>query len=159
ALCAARDEDTGVVLLGDFVDGAVDIIHADLAEIAVDLDRTVLRGDDVDLRAQQLQGEPRHEAFLLLEAVCSQRGYANMSHDSLLPRQETSVFPPSALRSGDVQQPDSRPPLSRGTMCSRLRPGLQQRAERLVAAWSRCSARAGVPGPLDQAVRRHVLQD
>src|SRR5262245_21245497 len=44
-------------------------------------------------------------------------------------------------------------------MCSGLRPGLEQRMERSVATGCRGATRARVPGPLHQAIRRHVPQD
>src|SRR5262249_61298362 len=65
--------------------GILDVVGADLLEVAVDLHGSLGRGHYIDARAKQLEREPRDEALFFLKAICDQRGNAwLLGHRSFL---------------------------------------------------------------------------
>src|SRR5262249_5675951 len=65
----------------DGINGVINVVGANLLEIAIDRHGSLGRGHHIDTRAKQLECEPRDEALFFLKAVRDQRGNAGwLSH-------------------------------------------------------------------------------
>src|SRR5262249_56598184 len=85
ALRPTGNEDTVKVSGIDGINGIINVVGADLLEVAVDLHGSLGRGHYIDARAKQLEREPRDEALFFLKAIRDQRGNARwLGHRSLL---------------------------------------------------------------------------